>query len=152
MFEKGNYMPHLITRIASLSVLAIVILGLIAGCGGKEKEKGSELELFAQAQEFQKDEKFEDAIGVYRKIVRDFSDTRQGANSQFMIGFIYANHLSDSTQARIELQRFLDNFSAVADSGLIAGAEFELRFMGKDIEDIPILSELGEGEPLDTSK
>ena len=85
------------------------------GCGG-------EVELFAKAQDLQKDEKFTEAIQVYRQIVREFPKTRQAANSQFMIGYVYANHVKDFEQAKTELQRFIDKFGASADSGLVAGA------------------------------
>jgi len=112
---------------------------------------GKELELFAQAQELQKQEKFEEAVATYRRITREFPKTKQGANSQFMVGYIYANHIKDYAQAKIELERFIDKFGSVADSGLVAGARFELQYLGVSIDDIPILSHL-EGSSPDTGK
>lgn len=126
--------------------ILLILLILISGCGETKKERTQEMEveLFAKAQELQKKEKFLDAIETYRKIISEYPETRQGANSQFMIGYIFANHVKDFEQAKIELDRFLEKYSTIADSGLVAGAKFELQFMGKDIDDIPILSDLGE--------
>ncbi len=139
-----------------LKVTVLVLVGalIILGCGKGEKgsSQPAETDLFAKAQEFQKENKFEDAISTYRQLIRDFPKTKQAANSQFMIGYIYANHVKDYAQGKIELQRFIDNFQTTADSGLIAGAKFELQWMGKDIEDIPILSNIGESSsPPDTT-
>ncbi len=133
-------------KITNLLLAAALI---VAGCGkgGSGTPAAGEAELFAKAQELQKDEKFDEAIRTYRQLVREFPKTKQGANSQFMIGYIYANHVKDYEQGKIELQRFIDKFSSTADSGLIAGAKFELQWMGKDIEDIPILANIGESSP-----
>jgi len=109
--------------------------------------------LFSQAQEMQKDEKYEAAVKIYRQIACDYPKTKSGANSQFMVGYIYANHIKDLKQAEIELNRFIDKFGNVADSGLVAGARFELKWLGKDIDEIPILSDIGQGisAPTDTA-
>ncbi len=123
-------------------ILLVLTVSFLSGCSA-EKEKditATEVEMFAKAQELQKQEKYLDAIEIYRKIIREFPETRQGANSQFMIGYIYANHVKDYEQAKLELNRFLEKFSEVADSGLVAGAKFELDHLGKDIDQIPILS------------
>jgi outer membrane protein assembly factor BamD (BamD/ComL family) len=126
--------------IAVLTLAALV--GSVAGCAKGEKTKKAD-ELFAGAQQLQQEEKYTEAIKVYRQIAEQFPKSRQGANSQFMIGYIYANHVKDLEQARLDLNRFLTGFAGVADSGLIAGAHFELQFLGKDISDIPTLSALG---------
>ena len=126
----------------ALFVLAVALYGCAKGGG---KAKGAD-QLFANAQQLQQEEKFNDAVKVYRQIAEKYPKSRQGANSQFMVGYIYANHLKDLEQARIELNRFLDKFSAVSDSGLIAGAKFELQFLGKDISEIPTLSGLEQGD------
>jgi len=140
-----------------LSLFSIILTGslIIAGCGkgGDSTPKLGETELFAKAQELQKVDKFEDAIQTYRELIREFPKTKQAANSQFMIGYIYANHVKDFEQGKIELKRFIDDYGTTADSGLVAGAQFELQWMGKDIEDIPILSNIGEGSAnQDTAK
>ncbi|MFH0766173.1 MAG: tetratricopeptide repeat protein [Calditrichota bacterium] len=135
--------------IMTIGILAATTTLWFAGCGGKAKP-GDEVEMFAQAQEFQKDEKYEDAVRTYRQIVSDFPKTRQAINGQFMVGYIYANHIKDYEQAKIELNRFIDNFGSKADSGLVAGARFELKYLGKSIDEIPILTDTG-GDTATTS-
>lgn len=120
---------------------AVTILLVLSGCQGKPA--GNPAEMFASAQDFQKQENYTEAIKVYKQIVKDHPKSREGANSQFMVGFIYANHLQDFPKAKAELTTFLDKYSTTADSGLIEGAKFELRFMGKPIDDIPSLETTG---------
>ena len=119
---------------------------VLSGCGGEKEDKltTSEVELFAKAQELQKDKKHSEAVEIYRQICARYPTTKQGANSQFMIGYTYANDIKDFEQARIELQRFLDTYSTIADEGLVEGAKFELENLGKDIDEIPILIQTGE--------
>lgn len=126
----------------SILFITVTVLTLLIGCS-KDTEQTGVRELLVKAQELQQAEKYEDAIRTYRKIARDYTDTRQGANSQFMIGYIYANHLKDTEQATIEINRFLDDYSEIADSGLIVGAKFELKYMGLNVEEIPVLSDIG---------
>jgi len=138
-----------------LRIFAFALVSALALASCKKQEtaavNGNETELFAKAQDLQKQEKFEDAVRTYREIARNFPTTKQGANSQFMVGYIYANHIKDYEQAKIELNRFIDKYSSSADSGLVAGAKFELQYLGKSIDEIPILSNL-EASPPDTGK
>ena len=142
--NSGSDMSVFINRFGVILFTAISLIW-ITGCGKKD-EQADVKELLVQAQELQQAEKYEDAIRTYRKIARNFALTRQGANSQFMIGYIYANHLKDQEQAKIELNRFLEEYSEVADSGLIVGAQFELKYMGMNVEEIPVLSEIGSAD------
>jgi len=123
----------------NIATFAVAFLLILSGC--QTKPAGNPAELFSAAQDLQKQEKYQDAIKIYQQIAKEFPKSREGSNSQFMIGFIYANHLQDYTKAKAELETFLAKFTATADSGLIEGAKFELRFMGKPIDDIPNLSE-----------
>lgn len=130
-----------------IALISIIALGCGGGGGSEEKAK----EMFAQAQEFQNNNKYEEAIEKYREIAKQYPNLREGANSQFMIGFIYANLMNNFDKARVEFNTFLDKFSSSADSGLIAGAKFELANLGKSIEDIPVLSTLGKGADTTTA-
>jgi len=132
-----------------LTTIAVAIMIVVAGCN--TKPTANPAELFTKAQDLQKQEKYQDAITIYRQIAKDFPKTREGANSQFMIGFIYANHLKDYTLAKKELDTFLEKFTAVADSGLIEGAKFELKFMGKPIDEIPTLAPLKSDNKVETA-
>ena len=136
-------------------IAVIFAVALFTGCSEKPGGNPEDIaaEMFAKAQEMQKSEKFSEAIQIYRKIVIKHPKTRQASNSQFMIGYISSNHLNDTEQAKIELNHFLTDYAEIADSGLIAGAKFELEFMGKSIDEIPILSNLNdEGSSADNAK
>ena len=136
-----------VKKVGVTAFLILFSVVWLSGCGGQKKPEISEVELFAKAQELQKDENFAEAIATYRKLAKEFPNSKQAANSQFMIGYIFANHLNDFEQAKIELNRFIDEYKTVADSGLIAGARFELEHLGQSIDEIPILSNLGDSEP-----
>ena len=132
-----------ITRFTGVTILIVMMLQLNS-C--KQKATTPE-DMFLGVQQLQQEEKYEDAIKLYRKIADTHHDSRQGANSQFMIAYIYSNHLQDTSNARIEFNRFLDEFSAAADSGLIEGAKFELKYMGMSIDEIPGNSSWGPSRP-----
>jgi outer membrane protein assembly factor BamD (BamD/ComL family) len=132
-----------VIRCLSLFVVMLLVMSSITGCGGSKQAESAEV-LFSQAQDLQQAEKYNDAIKTYKQIAREHDNSRLAANSQFMIGYIYANHLKDLEQAKIEFNRFLENYTETADSGLVVGAKFELEYLGKNIEDIPVLSSVGE--------
>ncbi len=139
-------MTAAITRLCA-AILLVAAFNLIVSCGGASKTEDDVTQLLTQAQQLQQAEKYEDAVRIYRKIAREYPNTHQGANSQFMVGYIYANHMKDFEQAKIELNRFLDDYADSSDSGLVVGARFELQYMGMDIEEIPVLA----GMEADTS-
>ncbi len=136
-------MGKVMIRISIVTVALGLLLVSVIGCGGKSDISPAQ-EMMQRAQKLQEEQNFDQAIKAYKKIVDQFPQTREGANSQFMIGFLYGNYLNDQDNAKIELQKFIDNFSELADSGLVKGAEFELKYMGKSIDEIPILSGLGD--------
>ncbi len=76
-------------------------------------------------------------ISYLRRVVREYAENEYAALSQFMVGFIYANTLSDTAQARIEYNLFLQNYP---DHELVPSVEWELKYLGKDINSIPELS------------
>ncbi|MFC2150785.1 tetratricopeptide repeat protein [Calditrichota bacterium] len=132
-------------------ILAIVLsAGILVGCSdsGKNAEENAKT-MTAQAQELLKEQKYDAAIKVYRKIIRENPGSRLAGNAQFMIGFTYANSMNDLEQAKIEFNRFLDSYAAVAESGLIAGAKFELENLGKNVEEIEVISKIGAAEASD---
>ena len=59
-----------------------------------------------------------------------------------MIGYVFANFLNDYESARLEYEKFLQLFSSKADSGLVESVKFELRNLGKDLNEIPQLKHI----------
>lgn len=155
----------------------ILILSFVVGCGKQTAEQ-----MYAVAEEFEKDEKFQDAlvkfekilvvhpntslapdihfkiaqiagnlkkfekcVDAYERIVTIAPDHKNAPKAQFMIGYIYANELKNTEKAREAYSSFLEKYSEV-DSGMTASAEFELKFLGKDISEIDFLKNLASEE------
>ena len=83
---------------------------------------------------------FDSAIAAYVNVVNNFSGTNQEAQAQFMIGYIYANILSDDLKkAELNYKIFLDRFP---DHELAPSVQFELDYLGKDINEIDVLKHI----------
>ena len=85
---------------------------------------------------------FKVAIQEYSKVVKSYGNTRFAINAQFMIGYVFANFVQDYDAARIEYERFLELFETEADSGLIQSVKFELKNLGRDLNEIPELKHI----------
>ena len=118
------------------------ILALILGC-----QKGPTAEdVFNEAKQLQEDANYAEAVTKYEKLVQTHPKSKYAPQAQFMIGFIYANELDDLDKAKVAYEKFLDLYAAESDSGMVASAEWELRNLGKDINEIEDLSLTPEGE------
>jgi tetratricopeptide (TPR) repeat protein len=118
------------------------ILALILGC-----QKGPTAEdVFNEAKQLQEDANYAEAVTKYEKLVQTHPKSKYAPQAQFMIGFIYANELDDLDKAKVAYEKFLDVYAAESDSGMVASAEWELRNLGKDINEIEDLSLTPEGE------
>lgn len=82
---------------------------------------------------------FDSAIAAYVNVVNKFSGTNQEAQAQFMIGYIYANILSDNPKAELNYKIFLDRFP---EHELAPSVQFELDYLGKDINEIDVLKHI----------
>jgi len=87
---------------------------------------------------------FQQAIAAYRKVTKDFKGSQQEAHAQFMIGYIYANVLNDLDSARQEYMAFMENYPK---HELTPSVKFELDFLGKDINEIPVLKHITGDSP-----
>ena len=82
---------------------------------------------------------FGSAINEYRKVIDNYAGSSQESEALFMIGYIYANILKDSAKAKNEYQTFLTRFPK---HDLSPSVQFELDFLGKDINEIPALKHI----------
>jgi TolA-binding protein len=89
--------------------------------------------------------KFENCVDAYAQIVKLAPGHQNAPKAQFMIGYIYANELKNTEKAREAYTAFIEKYSAI-DSGMTASAEFELKFLGKDISEIDFLKNLTSEE------
>jgi outer membrane protein assembly factor BamD (BamD/ComL family) len=73
------------------------------------------------------------AIQESRRYVQLFPESEKNASVFFMIGFIFNNELKQTDSARIAYEEFLLRFP---NSEMAKSAEFELKNLGKDVNDI----------------
>ncbi|MBM4165465.1 MAG: outer membrane protein assembly factor BamD [Ignavibacteria bacterium] len=73
------------------------------------------------------------AIQESRKYIQLFPESGKNASVYFMIGFIFNNELKQTDSARIAYEEFLLRFP---NSEMAKSAEFELKNLGKDVNDI----------------
>ncbi|MFH0881699.1 MAG: tetratricopeptide repeat protein [bacterium] len=126
-------------------ILAVTVAGmtlLATGCAKKPTQD----ELQKGLEKAQVESNTEDAIGVYGKIIQYYPESAEAAKAQFMIGYLYANELNDTSKAREAFETFLDRYSAVSDSQLVLSAEMELRTMGQGVEAYEKMLFEGEGK------
>ena len=80
-----------------------------------------------------------EAITRYKNVVTNFPGAREEPNAQFMVGYIYANVINDSANALKEYNVFLEKYP---DHELVDDVQFEIQWLGKDINDIPALKHI----------
>ncbi|MBL7046300.1 MAG: tetratricopeptide repeat protein [Candidatus Marinimicrobia bacterium] len=85
---------------------------------------------------------FDQAIIEYQKVVESYPSSKVAMNAQFMVGYIYANYLNDLNAAKLEYEKFIELYSGKADEGLLQSVEFELKYLGKNINEIPELENI----------
>ena len=81
---------------------------------------------------------FNEAITHYKNVA-NFPGCREEPHAQFMIGYIYANVKNDSANALKEYNVFLEKYP---DHELAPSVQFEIQWLGKDINDIPALKHI----------
>jgi len=79
------------------------------------------------------------AISHLNQVIDKYPDSKFAPQSQFMLGFIYANNLSDTLKAKQEYTEFLKKYP---EHELVTSVKWELKYLGKDISEIPLINEL----------
>ncbi|MDA3884411.1 MAG: hypothetical protein PF638_02350 [Candidatus Delongbacteria bacterium] len=96
-------------------------------------------ELFMEAQEFAYVGMYAHAIEDYKLFLTLFPTSEKNANVKFLIAFTYHNNLDDLDNAKREYLEFIKQFP---ESPLKVSAEFELKNIGKTIEEIEMFKDL----------
>ena len=133
-----------LNMIAGLVVSIFLVIAVFVGLNGCSSGDQEARELFIQARELQANGEYVQAIEIYRKVVTEYPKSHEAINSQFMVGYIYANDIKNYELAKTEYNRFLERYSDLCvgtdDEGLVISARFELLNMGKPPEEfLPIL-------------
>lgn len=99
--------------------------------------------LFAMAEIYKNNIKdFGESIEVYKKIHQTYQKSAKAPNALFMIGYIYANDLNDTTLAKSYYEKFIETYP---DHILVPSAQWEIKHLGKSINDIPSLRVTSKG-------
>ncbi|NOR44949.1 MAG: outer membrane protein assembly factor BamD [Candidatus Delongbacteria bacterium] len=96
-------------------------------------------ELFVEAQEFAYVGMYAHAIEDYKLFLKSFPKSDKVANVKFLIAFTYHNNLEDLDNATKEYNEFIKQYP---NSPLKVSAEFELKNIGKTIEEIEMFKDL----------
>ena len=105
---------------------------------GKKYDRTPE-ELFTEAQEYAYIGMYAHAIEDYRLFLKKFPNNEKVPNVKFLIAFTYHNNLNDYDNAKREYEEFIEKYP---DSPLKVSAEFELKNIGKSIEEIEMFKDL----------
>ena len=84
---------------------------------------------------------FTKAVSCFQRVVDEYPESKFASISQFMVGFTYANSATDTAKAREAYKLFIEKYP---DHELVSSVEFELKYLGKDINDITELMSLEE--------
>jgi TolA-binding protein len=120
-------------RILVVLILAVAVAGI--GC----RRGPTQEELFEKAKKFQEQSDFQGAIASYQEIVKRYPRSPQAPQCQFMVGYLYANHLKNTDLAREAYQTFIRNYP---DHELVKDAQWELDHLGKDVNEIEELNKI----------
>lgn len=80
---------------------------------------------------------FQRSVNTYQRLLNDLPQSTHAAQSQFMVGYIYANEIKDLDRARQAYETFQKNYPQHDLSDDVA---FELAHLGKDINELEFLS------------
>lgn len=109
--------------------LCIVIIAIVLGCAKKPGEE----ELFMEAKKLQEQSQFQQAVDKYKQLIQLYPKSPLCAQSQFMVGYIYANHIQDYAAAREAYKTYLDKYGQ---DEMVKDAKWELGHLGQDINSI----------------
>jgi len=84
-------------------------------------------------------QEFDTAVSTFENLIDKYPDTKFAPQAQFMIGFIYANNVADTSKARNAYEEFIVRYP---NHELVSSVEWELKYLGKDINEIPELMNL----------
>ncbi|HDN59968.1 MAG: hypothetical protein DRP91_02265 [Candidatus Neomarinimicrobiota bacterium] len=83
------------------------------------------------------------ALAIYRRICYRYPNSDKTPNAMFMIGYIYANDVKDFEKARKSYEDFIKKYP---EHILAQSAKWELKYLGKSLDEIPELQRVTKGE------
>ncbi len=135
-------------RVIAVIVIVMALVGI--GC----KKGPSETELFEKAKQLQEKSDFQGAIAAYQEIVKVYPKSQSAPQCQFMVGYLYANHLKNIDLAKDAYRSFIKLYP---EHQLVKDAQWELDHLGMDVNQIDELNKIltkegGAGASPDTAR
>jgi len=118
-----------------LVVLGLLISALFLSCSSKLSEE----EYYNKAREAYGKEQYKEALKNFKLLVDNYPDGKKSAEASFMLGFINANDLKDYKEAEKYYKQFIKKYP---DHELADDAQYELKNLGKDINELPIFQSI----------
>ena len=102
------------------------------------ESKKTETEYFNLAYEQYNKAAYDEAIVNFKKIIEYYPEGENTPKATFMIGFINANDLKNLEEAKKYYTLFIEKYP---EHELADDAEYELKTLGQDINDLPIFKD-----------
>ena len=117
------------------ALLSLIIISLLAMACSK---KLSEEQYYEKAKEAYSKHQINQALDYYKKLLAEYPDGHRAPESLFMLGFINANDLKKYDEARKYYTEFIKKYPK---HELADDAQYELKTMGKDLNQLPFLKD-----------
>ena len=117
------------------TLVIVMIAVLFSAC----KKGPTQEQLFEDAKKYQEQSNFVAAISSYQEIVERYPHSPQAPQCQFMIGYLYANHLKNMDMAKQAYATFIKNYP---EHELVKDAQWELDHLGRDVNEIEELNKV----------
>ena len=131
----------MIKKSALLGLLGLIVISLLALACSK---KLSEEQYYEKAKEAYSKHQINQALDFYKKIIAEYPDGKRAPESLFMLGFIYANDLKKYDQAKKYYTEFIQKYPK---HELADDAQYELKNLGKDLNQLPFLKDSSKTSP-----
>ena len=126
---------------------ALFLFALLIIVGGFAcSEKTSEQEYFGMAKAYMEQQNWEKAEEMFSSVLNAYPDGAHASESLFMVAYINANYTKNLEKARASYEKFLAKFP---DSDLADDAQYELQHLGKNIDELPFMTDslkTGDGQ------
>jgi len=89
---------------------------------------------------------FQKSIENFKHIVEYYPEGQRASEALFMLGYINANHTKDFKEAEKYYKLFIEKYP---EDELTDDAEYELKHLGKDINELPIFQDIQSDSLMD---
>ena len=88
-------------------VCVLTVVGLLLSCSSEQK---TEQQLYAEAQAYSEKGNFDNAIEIYKKILKLYPESQNSYRALFLMGLHYSQDLKDDKKADTIFQKFLEKY------------------------------------------